>query len=90
MANAKRDGNHIPTLIAPSSDDGVTVVNIVADPTTHELSVEDGTTGIDHGRTIAVRDDNHVAVLMATSSADGLTSIEVYTTSDGKLLIDSL
>jgi hypothetical protein len=40
MANAKHDQNSIPTLIAVSSSDGVTPVNVYADPTTHRLKVD--------------------------------------------------
>ena len=39
MANAKRDGNHVPTLTGVSNVDNETPVNIWADPTTHELLV---------------------------------------------------
>jgi hypothetical protein len=38
--NAKRDGNHVPTLIAASSTDGVTPVVIYGDPITHRLYVD--------------------------------------------------
>ncbi len=37
MAEAKRDGNHEPTLLAVSSVDGSTPVVLYADPTTHRL-----------------------------------------------------
>ena len=37
MANAKRDQNFVPTLIAVSSADGVTPVTVYADPTTHRI-----------------------------------------------------
>lgn len=39
MAEAKRDGNYIPTLIAVSNADGSTPVTLYADPTTHRLLV---------------------------------------------------
>ena len=39
MANAKRDDNYVPTLIAVSNADGVTPVTLYADPTTHRLLV---------------------------------------------------
>ena len=48
MANAKRDNNRIPTLIAVSSADGTTPLNVYADSTTHRLlvsnTVSSGTT----------------------------------------------
>lgn len=37
MADASRDNNNVPTLIAVSSADGVTPVRVYADPTTHRL-----------------------------------------------------
>lgn len=39
MAEAKRDGNQVPTLIAVSNADGLTPVVLYADPTTHRLLV---------------------------------------------------
>jgi len=39
MANAPRDENRIPTLLAASSADGVTPVVVYADPITHRLLV---------------------------------------------------
>jgi len=39
MANAKRDDNYVPTLIAVSNADGTTPVTLYADPTTHRLLV---------------------------------------------------
>jgi hypothetical protein len=40
MAEAKRDENHVPTLLAVSSVDGVTPVVLYADPLTHRLYVD--------------------------------------------------
>src|SRR5262245_25908565 len=40
MADAKRDQNSVPTLLAVSSVDGVTPVVVYANPTTHRLLVE--------------------------------------------------
>ena len=39
MADAKRDNNYVPTLLAVSNADGVTPVTLYADPTTHRLLV---------------------------------------------------
>ena len=39
MAEAKRDNNYVPTMIAVSNADGVTPVVLWADPTTHRLLV---------------------------------------------------
>lgn len=40
MADAKRDGNWVPTLIGVSSVDGVTPTLVYVDPTTHRLYVD--------------------------------------------------
>jgi len=45
MAEAKRDQNYVPTLLGVSVTDGVTPVPIYADPTTHRLYVDLGTSG---------------------------------------------
>lgn len=37
MSNAQRDDNHVPSLLAVSSADGVTPVVVWADPATHRL-----------------------------------------------------
>ncbi len=43
--NAHFDENHVPTLLAVSSVDGVTPVTVYADPSTHRLLV-DSTSGV--------------------------------------------
>lgn len=40
MAQAARDQNNVPTLLAASNADGVTPVRVYADPTTHRLLVD--------------------------------------------------
>lgn len=42
MADAYRDQNNVPTLIAASSADGKTPVRVWADPSTHRLLVDLG------------------------------------------------
>lgn len=39
MAQAPRDENRVPALLATSSADGVTPITVYADPTTHRLLV---------------------------------------------------
>lgn len=47
MAQAYRDENDVPTLIASSNADGQTPVRLYADPTTHRLLVDlPGGTGL--------------------------------------------
>lgn len=89
MANAKRDENNIPTLLAVDEADGTTIVRVGVNPTNHGLEIDDNTTGNDFGTPNAKRDENNVPALMAVSSADGVTPVAVYTTSAGNLLIDS-
>ncbi len=43
--NAHFDANHVPTLQAVSSTDGVTPINVYADPSTHRLLI-DATAGV--------------------------------------------
>lgn len=91
MANeqAKRDQNHVPTLLGTLNSDGTSTVLIKADPSTHSLNVEDNTTGTDNGGTIDRRDNNFVPAFLAVSESDGVTPVVVYANSDGELLIDS-
>lgn len=42
MAEAKKDGNRVSTLLAVSNVDGITPVLLWADPTTHELVTDAG------------------------------------------------
>lgn len=87
--NAQKDDNNVNTLIAALNTDGDTIIRVLADPTTHVLSVSNGTNGTDFGPANALKDDNNVSTLIATSSADGITPVVVYADSDGKLLIQS-
>lgn len=89
MANAERDGNNVPTLLAALESDGQTLVRVCVDTPTHALCVSDGTTGSDFGPADAPRDENFVPALLAVSSVDGVTPVVVYATADGKLLIDT-
>lgn len=88
MANAKRDDNNLPTLVAVLNSNGQTVTPVDANPTNHGLSVDNNTTGADNGPSRALRDENFVPTLLAVSSVDGVTPIALYVDADGKLLID--
>lgn len=89
MANANRDQNNVPTILAALESDGTTLVKITVDPTNHALEVDDDTTGSDNGPVDAPRDENFIPALLAVSSADGVTPVVVYATADGLTLIDS-
>ena len=85
--NASKDQNSISTLLGTLNTDGVTLVRIQADPTTHALQCEAGGGGTDLGPTNAPRDENNVPALMAISSADGVTPVVVYADAGGHLLV---
>jgi hypothetical protein len=86
---AKKDNNRIYTLIAALNSDGITPVNICADPTDHTICTSDGTTGSDNGIVDAPRDNNRIPVAMAVSSADDETPVALYADSNNKLLVQS-
>ncbi len=86
--NAKRDENHVPTLIATLNSDGSSIVLIEA-TSAHALMVDDGTGGTDNGGTHAGRDENHVPVLLCESSNNDGSLVAVYGNNLGKLLINS-
>ena len=90
MTNASRDDNRVPALLATSSADGLSVVEVYANPTNNGLCVENGTSGSSYPSVDAQRDGNRVPALWATSSADGVTLIPVYADpSTKKILIKS-
>lgn len=89
MVNAKKDGNYVSSLLGTLNSDGRTTIVILADPSTHALAVDDGTTGSDNGPTNVPRDANYVPALLAVSSVDGVTPVVVYADANGKLLINS-
>lgn len=92
MANAKPDGNGRRTITAASSSDGVTIVPIVANPTSHAIMTSDASTGSDNGNNLdnAMLDENSQAVWTALASDGSGRIIEVYGDPVGKgLLTDS-
>lgn len=87
MTNASRDENRVTTLTAILNTDGVTVVNVAANPTTHALTFMPGGPDADNGPVNAKKDDNFVSTALGVSSVDGVTPVPIYATSDGKLMI---
>lgn len=90
--NAKFDENGRPTIICASDADGVSIVVLQADPTSHRLQGDDDTVGSDNGNNSgnAMLDENSVHVWTALSSANDGTIVEVYADPNtGKVLIDS-
>lgn len=74
MSEAKRDGNHIPTLLAVSSSDGTTPVVLYADPTTHRLYV-DLPTGAGDVSKVGTPVDNQVGVWTGDGTIEGTTGL---------------
>lgn len=90
MTNAYRDENHIPVKLALSNADGITVLPLQAEPTTHALAISDAVGGAPVTSANASRDENFVTTIMAVSSADGVTPVPLVIDSvTGKLLIKS-
>lgn len=87
MAEAKRDQNHVPTMLATSSTDGTTTLPIYANPANNNgLSVDSTTVPTDKSDGIGDRDQNHVVAFMAVSAVDGVTPVEVYANPVGNKL----
>lgn len=90
MANASRDKNNIPTLLATSNLDGLTIVPLQSNMANHFLKTNDSSDGISLGGNVANRDDNFVPTLIAVSRLDGKTPVVIYADGiTGDLLIDS-
>ena len=75
MANAERDENSVPTLLAVSSADGVTPIVVWADPVTHRLLCQliGGSTG-------------YQALL--TGSVNGSNTVFTWTTAPKAIVVD--
>ncbi len=78
MAEAKRDENHVTTIIGPSDADGITPLLLYAHPTGHGIVIDDGLGGSDLSDDVDIRDQNHVVGFMAVSAVDGVTPTTVY------------
>lgn len=88
MANAGRDQNFVPTIIAISTADSTTILPIYANPANHGIKVSDATSGSFTGNR-ALRDDNFVTTLTALSSAGDGVIVALYVTTNHQLLISS-
>jgi len=88
--NSKLDENSRPTIICASNLNGIDIVPIVADPSTHRLQAFEGHTGTDNGNNAdnAMLDENSVPVWTALSSDGSGKVIEVYG-DGGAILIDN-
>lgn len=88
MVSIKRDTNSIPVISGVLNSDGVTPTMVQIDPTTHILSVSDGTTGTVNASANACRDENSVPTKLAFAS-DGSGTVELAVDSSGNLLIQT-
>lgn len=79
MANAKRDDNYIPTLLAVSNVDGTTPVPLYADPVTHRLLVTVSMTFLDLTDTPSSYSGQSGKVPAVKGTEDGLEFISVPT-----------
>lgn len=86
---SKRDQNFVTTKTAVLNTNGLTVTRLKANPLTHVLKTNNGTTGTDLGPTYALRDENNIPTLLAVSSSDGRTPVALYADLNGALLINS-
>jgi hypothetical protein len=86
MTEAKRDQNHVPTLLAASDADGITTLPVSAIAGSHRLCIQDALDGSDLSDEPGQRDQNRVVVLMAVSATDGVTPVPIYATEVGNKL----
>lgn len=77
MAEAKRDGNFVPTLLAVSNADGTTPIVVYADPTTHRLLVD-------------VAGASGVSVEVPTGTVDGSNLTFTFTNEPSAISVDGL
>ena len=87
--NSAIDVNSRDTITARLNTDGVTIVRIEVDPSTHRMQTNDNTTGTDMGGMYAAFDENGRPTLFAESSAGDGTLVALYANSSGELLTDS-
>lgn len=85
--NSPKDSNRISAVMATSSIDGITPVNLVIK--SHRLEISNGTSGSSLPFVNAERDDNRIPVIWGVSSTDGITPIPIYANINGALLIKS-
>lgn len=91
MANAARDANSVPAVIAILNTNGATITRILGNPVTRAMKVADAATGSDNGPTPAraLRDENEVHTLLALSSAGNGAIVPLYADASGNLLVKS-
>lgn len=78
IANAKRDGNSVPTLIGVSSADGVTPVLVAVDPDTGRVLVDMSGGGISILTATGTVDDSNVDFVFASEPTVVVVNGAVY------------
>lgn len=87
MADAPRDGNHVPAKLGVWCVDGRTLIPIAIDAATGGFMVDTvSTIGFVPG-TIDFRDENYVPCWMGQNADDG-TPIPLFVNADGAILVD--
>lgn len=89
MSQADKDNNRVPAKIGLLNTNGTTIKKLYADPTTHILDTNDGSSGSDNGGSDAARDENGEPVMLAVSDSDGQTPVALYIDSNNCLLTKS-
>lgn len=89
MANALIDENGNQSMTGLLNTNGTTITRVEADPTTHEMEVDDNTTGSDNGGNHAFFDGNQRTTMFAESSDGDGVLVSLYVNSSGQLLVDS-
>ena len=85
------DENSRTTILGTLDSDGISIVQVKANPVNHALKISDGTTGVDNGNNngVANLDHNSRPVWTALYSAEDGTLVEVYADVNGNLLVNS-
>lgn len=89
MAQAARDQNRVPTMIAVSNADMTTPIALYVNPVTHQLMVT-LTAPVVTAKSDAARDQNNVPTLLAVSESDGVTPVAlVANPTNHKLVVET-
>ena len=87
MADATRDSNFVPTLLAASAVDGITPVRVYADPDTHRLLVEETAGGVVGPATST---DNAVVLWNGTAGEEVKDSVVIVSDTGDVTGVDDL
>ena len=89
MSNAAIDSNSKQTITARLNTDGITPTRIRANPSTHAMSVVNGTTGTAPANNWSATDENGRTTMFAVSSSDPTVLVALQCDSTGHLFIKS-